>query len=132
MIKCDLYVTRRDFFHYTPSLGRLVRRASCVTRMADQTATENPATTAPTNSALVLPTTGDAVWTEPDEKALIEYFIEHLSEAGDGKNFKKTTLEGAAKAVNLFRTAGGPKTASACGTKLKQVRVFVSSRSTTV
>ncbi|KAJ7929431.1 hypothetical protein B0H13DRAFT_1480995, partial [Mycena leptocephala] len=41
-----------------------------------------------------------AVWTVPDEAALIEYLIEHLSEAGDGKSFKTSTFNGAAKSIH--------------------------------
>ncbi|KAF8209046.1 hypothetical protein K438DRAFT_1754098 [Mycena galopus ATCC 62051] len=87
-------------------------------------AAEDPPLDPPANSDLSLPTSGDAAWTELDEKAFIEYLIEHLPEAGDGPNFKKPTLEGAAKAVNLIRTSGGPKTFASCGAKLKQLRKF--------
>ncbi|KAJ7924569.1 hypothetical protein B0H13DRAFT_1863803 [Mycena leptocephala] len=65
-----------------------------------------------------LPTSGDAVWLLPDEKALIEYLIDHISEAGDNKNFKPKTLKGTADHVELIGTRGEPKTYKSCSQKL--------------
>ncbi|KAJ7675171.1 hypothetical protein B0H14DRAFT_2656617 [Mycena olivaceomarginata] len=39
-----------------------------------------------------LPTTGAAIWCVPDETGLIEFLTEHLTEAGDNKNFTPKTF----------------------------------------
>ncbi|KAJ7171315.1 hypothetical protein C8R46DRAFT_993490 [Mycena filopes] len=71
-----------------------------------------------------LPESGASSWTLSDEKALIEYFIDHLSEAGEGNSFKQPTLNAAAIAMNLIRTEGGPKTARSCQSKYLLLRKF--------
>ncbi|KAJ7787552.1 hypothetical protein B0H13DRAFT_1516628, partial [Mycena leptocephala] len=63
-----------------------------------------------------------AVWLLPDEKELIEYLVDHISEAGDNKNFKPKTFKGAADHVELIRTRGGPKTHKSCSQKYNTLR----------
>ncbi|KAJ6592990.1 hypothetical protein B0H19DRAFT_906246, partial [Mycena capillaripes] len=65
-----------------------------------------------------------AIWTVPDEAVLIEYLIERLSEAGDGKSFKTSMFNGAAKHMETIRTQGGPKTSKSCFGKYSQLRKF--------
>lgn len=65
-----------------------------------------------------------AVWTIPDEEALMEFLIEHKSEAGDGNNFKKALWTSAATHLNTIKTRGAPKTADSCRAKYKAVSVL--------
>ncbi|KAJ6544938.1 hypothetical protein B0H10DRAFT_1742385, partial [Mycena sp. CBHHK59/15] len=58
------------------------------------------------------------IWTVLYEAALIEYLIEHLLEAGDGKHLNPTTFHGAAKHRESIRTEGGPKAYKSCSGKL--------------
>ncbi|KAF7358447.1 hypothetical protein MVEN_00895200 [Mycena venus] len=73
--------------------------------------------TAPAAAPAGLPTLGGAAWLVADEKRFIEYLIEHVTEAGDNKNFKASTFRGAADHLELTRTRGGPKTAKSCEQK---------------
>ncbi|KAJ7811103.1 hypothetical protein B0H13DRAFT_2384147 [Mycena leptocephala] len=87
-----------------------------------RTKDKNKATSVPSNLPPGLPTSGDAVWLLPDEKELIEYLVDHISEAGDNKNFKPKTFKGAADHVELIRTRGGPKTYKSCSQKYNTLR----------
>ncbi|KAJ6493692.1 hypothetical protein C8R47DRAFT_1269881 [Mycena vitilis] len=69
-----------------------------------------------------LPDKGDAVWLEPDEKVLLEYLGEHVSEGNENKAFKPVTFRRAAAEVNKIRTKGGPKTYKSCQQKYASLR----------
>ena len=67
-----------------------------------------------------------AIWTEADEVELIQYIADHKSEAGDGMKFKASFWTGAAAAMQLVTTQGGPKTSSGCAAKWDRVRLELS------
>ncbi|KAJ7815383.1 hypothetical protein B0H14DRAFT_3745931 [Mycena olivaceomarginata] len=60
-----------------------------------------------------------AVWLTPDNRALLTFLADHMTEAGDGGNFKTKTFHAAAAAaaVNAVPTKGGPKTPKSCSQK---------------
>jgi hypothetical protein len=78
-------------------------------------------TTSSSADPAALPTSGDAVWLEPDVKGLMEYLVDHLASAGDNGNFKAVTFRGAAEHVDKIRTRGGPKTSKSCEQKYREV-----------
>ena len=100
--------------------------------VSTQTTTVDPPSGSMANPVPNLPTTGDTVWTMPDEKGLIEYLIDHVAEGGDGKKFKMTVFNRAAMAIEVIRTEGGPKTPKLCLGKYDQVRLLVFIHFTTV
>ncbi|KAJ6610795.1 hypothetical protein B0H10DRAFT_2224725 [Mycena sp. CBHHK59/15] len=65
---------------------------------------------------------GNAGWTCPDIKRLLDFLVEHQAEAGDGENFKPKTFRTAAVDVNLICTKGGPKSYKLCQQKYTGVR----------
>ncbi|KAG6819327.1 hypothetical protein H0H93_012870 [Arthromyces matolae] len=64
-----------------------------------------------------------ASWSPDDEKLLLQYLIEHKSEAGDGMSFKKPTFTGAAEKVNEIITKGGRKTPDSCKNKYRSLKM---------
>jgi len=58
-----------------------------------------------------------AFWTQNDEVALINYLIDHKSEAGDGANFKTNVFVGASQELTKTVSCGGLKTPAACKSK---------------
>ncbi|KAJ7453432.1 hypothetical protein FB451DRAFT_1004098, partial [Mycena latifolia] len=64
----------------------------------------------------------NAAWTNPDEKFMVVYLVEHVSEAGDGGNFKAKTFRALTEKLNAIRTRGGPKNARGCGQKYMTLR----------
>lgn len=66
----------------------------------------------------------NAIWTEPDVVAFLDFLISRASSAGDGGNFKMPVFKAAAPVVNAVRTRGGIKTAKSCHGKFKGVRFF--------
>jgi hypothetical protein len=63
-----------------------------------------------------------AVWSDQDERILLEYLIDHKAEAGDGCSFKQTTWQGVVKALEKVPSQGAPKDVNACTSKFKKVR----------
>ncbi|TFK23132.1 hypothetical protein FA15DRAFT_571423, partial [Coprinopsis marcescibilis] len=58
-----------------------------------------------------------AVWTEPEEDALLKFLVEHQAEAGDGGNFKKATFENSAASIAHLHQRGAVKTYKTCQNK---------------
>ncbi|KAF8873649.1 hypothetical protein CPB84DRAFT_1967138 [Gymnopilus junonius] len=69
------------------------------------------------------PEAGKCQWTLADEKAFIDFLIQHASAAGDGANFKMVTFTAATAVVNEKRSAGAPKTGKACQNKWSILRM---------
>jgi len=65
-----------------------------------------------------------AVWTVPDETALLDYLVEQKSAGGDGANFKAAVWTSAADHVNSTKTRGGLKTKDSCRAKYQAVCEF--------
>jgi hypothetical protein len=65
-----------------------------------------------------------AHWTTADETTLLNFLQDHISEGGDGLNFKGVTWTAAAKVLEASRTKGALKNALA--TKNKFVNVCFS------
>ena len=63
----------------------------------------------------------NAIWNDVETQSLINYLIEHKSEAGDGVKFKDPTFTGAAEAILPLRTKEPPKTGKMCKTKFASV-----------
>jgi hypothetical protein len=61
-----------------------------------------------------------------DETELLEFLQDHISEGGDGVNFKTVTWTAAAKVVDENWTKGAPKNAIAYKNKFTGVRLFPS------
>jgi hypothetical protein len=61
-----------------------------------------------------------------DEMELLEFLQDHISEGGDGVNFKTVTWTAAAKVVDENWTKGAPKNAIACKNKFTAVCLFPS------
>jgi hypothetical protein len=55
-----------------------------------------------------------AHWMVADEMELPEFLQDHISEGGDGMNFKTVTWTAAAKVVDEHWTKGAPKNTIAC------------------
>jgi len=68
---------------------------------------------------------GRSAWTADDDRAFVAYLLKHKAEAGDGANFKQTTLTAAAAEMENHRTKGAPKTWKSCQTKWTRVRNLV-------
>ncbi|KAJ7084117.1 hypothetical protein C8R44DRAFT_651662 [Mycena epipterygia] len=64
----------------------------------------------------------NAVWTDADIIALLNYLFTQVAAAGDGGNFKMAIFTGAVPIVNAVRTRGGPKTRKSCHGKYKALR----------
>ena len=62
-----------------------------------------------------------ASWSTEDEAELIRFLIEHVSEAGDGFNFKTVTFNAALLVLDLKKTKGAVKTGKVCKNKWMQV-----------
>ena len=58
-----------------------------------------------------------AFWTQDNEVALINYLINHKSEAGNGGNFKTNVFVGASQELTKTVSCGGLKTPAACKSK---------------
>ena len=56
-------------------------------------------------------------WDMGSEAALIDFLLEHKSEAGDGINFKVPTFKKAAIHLISFTLKGGAKSAASCKNK---------------
>jgi hypothetical protein len=56
---------------------------------------------------------------------LIEFLAEHLTEAGDNKNFTPKTFRAAADHLEKTCTEGGPKTFKSCQQKYNSVCGFL-------
>ncbi|KAL1944222.1 hypothetical protein VTO73DRAFT_3407 [Trametes versicolor] len=63
----------------------------------------------------------NAKWTLEDEKAFVGYLADHVAEQGDG-NYKMSTFNSAATFLEERRTAGGPKTGTACKNKWARIK----------
>ncbi|KAJ3007619.1 hypothetical protein NUW54_g3478 [Trametes sanguinea] len=87
--------------------------------------TKSAAPTAPgsTDPALLLTASSKehAKWTLEDEKMFVNYLTDHLAEQGDG-NYKMSTFNAAAAVLEGMRTAGGPKTGTACKNKWSRIK----------
>lgn len=62
-----------------------------------------------------------SIWVTSDETRLIVFLQEHISEAGDGGNFKKATWTAAAAHMAATTTKGGTKNHLACKNKWARV-----------
>jgi hypothetical protein len=62
-----------------------------------------------------------ANWNNAEITALIDYFVEHIAEVGDGGNIKKAMFTRALGAVGPHHSPGPPKTASICKSKYQSV-----------
>src|SRR5262245_39537972 len=62
-----------------------------------------------------------AQWDEGEVSALVNYLSEHRSEAGDGGNFKASTFNAAAEAIQPFHKLGPQKTSVMCKRKWQSV-----------
>jgi hypothetical protein len=51
---------------------------------------------------LEMPEPQRAQWNQKDENVLLDYLLEHKSEAGDGGNFKQAVFEAAAHLVEAI------------------------------
>ncbi|KIM71327.1 hypothetical protein PILCRDRAFT_50140, partial [Piloderma croceum F 1598] len=60
-------------------------------------------------------------WNLDEEKAMINYLIEHKDEAGDGLNFKDTTWTKVAECLQPLRTDRGVKMGKKCKEKQGQL-----------
>lgn len=80
----------------------------------------------PSSGILGQPTREAASWTKEDERMFVEWLLEHVSEAGDGGNFKISTMRKAATHLNKHLTKGGLKTGESCKEKWRKVRLSVS------
>lgn len=69
-----------------------------------------------------------AQWSPAEEKALLEYLVDHVSEAGNGGNFKMTTFEAAAMHIAHLLERGAVKTKKMCHGKYNAVRKLLGSR----
>jgi hypothetical protein len=58
-----------------------------------------------------------AHWTVADKTELLEFLQDHISEGGDGVNYKTVTWTAAAKVVDENWTKGAPKNTIACKNK---------------
>jgi hypothetical protein len=65
-----------------------------------------------------------AHWTVTDKTELLEFLQDHISEGGDGVNFKTVTWTAAAKVIDDNRTKGAPKNAIVCKNKFTGVHLF--------
>ncbi|RXW13177.1 hypothetical protein EST38_g12677 [Candolleomyces aberdarensis] len=64
-------------------------------------------------------------WSIQDETALLNYLLEHKTEAGDGRNSKEPVFEGARAALQSAREADAkeaPKTLSSCKAKWSRLK----------
>ena len=62
-----------------------------------------------------------AHWTTEDEMTLLDFLQDHISEGGDGLNFKGVTWTAVAKVLEASRTKGAPKNALATKNKFANV-----------
>jgi hypothetical protein len=62
-----------------------------------------------------------AIWDKEETFVLLDYFLDHKAEAGDGGNFKKATLTGALAVIAEYRTAGPVKTVDQIKSKWQSV-----------
>jgi hypothetical protein len=62
-----------------------------------------------------------AVWNFKEEKLLIEFLTEHITEAGDGFHFKKTMFQAASNLLEPRHSEGRAKNWSSCKTKWQTV-----------
>jgi len=60
-------------------------------------------------------------WNLPEEKAMIDYLVEHKASAGDGFTFKDATWTKVAEHLQPLRTEGGVKTGKKCKEKWGRV-----------
>ncbi|KAF8806875.1 hypothetical protein BYT27DRAFT_7292271 [Phlegmacium glaucopus] len=58
-----------------------------------------------------------AHWTAREELALVDFLVEHKSEAGDGSSFKAATFQKAAKHLAPLLERGAAKNQKSCGNK---------------
>jgi hypothetical protein len=63
-----------------------------------------------------------ASWTLASETAMMSHLLTEAAASGDGTNFKKTTWQSTAVAVNKVIEKGAPKTADSCKNKYQKVR----------
>ncbi|KAF5309877.1 hypothetical protein D9619_010561 [Psilocybe cf. subviscida] len=63
-----------------------------------------------------------AHWTPKEEQALLEFFVEHKSEAGDGGNFKQATFRQAALHLAPLHVRGTRKVGKNCANKYSYFR----------
>jgi hypothetical protein len=64
-------------------------------------------------------------WTAAEETVLVDFLYENRSEAGDGGNFKKTTLQRAAtELANRLPNTSNPKDVKSVQNKWSAVRVY--------
>ncbi|TFK22797.1 hypothetical protein FA15DRAFT_671125 [Coprinopsis marcescibilis] len=63
-----------------------------------------------------------ASWTSAEETALLEFLVDHKSEAGDNGMFKLATFEKAAASIADLLTKGTVKTAKVCQNKYSAFR----------
>ncbi|KAJ7504921.1 hypothetical protein B0H11DRAFT_1660568, partial [Mycena galericulata] len=64
----------------------------------------------------------NAIWTDADVIAFLDFLISKIASAGDGGNYKMTTFNAAKDVLNKIRTRGGLKTAKSCQGKYKALR----------
>jgi hypothetical protein len=64
-----------------------------------------------------------AIWSEEEQRALIDYLHENRSKADNG-NFNMTIYAAAADAIAPFRKSGPEKTAKMCKSKWAKVSAF--------
>ncbi|THU77053.1 hypothetical protein K435DRAFT_703261, partial [Dendrothele bispora CBS 962.96] len=65
-------------------------------------------------------------WTESDCNALLTYVEENKASSENSKGFKNSFWQGCAVVLNQKRTAGGPKTWTACRSKWQRdVSLFI-------
>src|SRR5713226_9258109 len=59
-----------------------------------------------------------------DEKKLIEFLVDHRSQAGDAAAFEPAVWNAAARHIKQYTTKGAPKAAGSCSSKWTRVRLI--------
>ena len=79
------------------------------------------------NNPVQLPANNDApvLWSMVEEKAMINFLIDHKAEAGGGFNFKDATWSKVAEHLQPLRTEGGVKTGKKCKEKWGWVSAII-------
>jgi hypothetical protein len=68
-----------------------------------------------------------AFWTEKEEDGLLQYLMDHKSEAGDGANFPNPVWQAVSKHLQPLHGKGAPKTPKSCKSKWSNVSIYSSS-----
>ena len=112
------------FSHPTQYSHYCFTPASCTTAiMAPAKSNQRKAAKATAKKVVQAKVDGEAraSWSTEDEAELIQFLIEHVSEVGNGFNFKTVTFNAASLVLDPKKTKGAAKTGKVCKNKWMQV-----------